>query len=124
MIRGGGFDFGGWKLVEPACERQRVGRVETMVTWVEYVVRLPVVSTRVARSSRPGSTGLEVVKLVEPSCERQRAGRVETMVRMVERAVRCSYRQASDVNDACRHQVSVFSRARRRSFFRLAYRQL
>ena len=63
MIRGGGFDFGGWKLVEPACERQRVGRVETMVTWAEYVVRLPVVSTRVARSSRPGSTsfGKEVL---------------------------------------------------------------
>ena len=39
-----------------------------------------VVSTWVARSSRPGSTGLEVVKLVEPACERQRVGRVETMV--------------------------------------------
>ena len=40
----GGFDSGrsflaprlnqrrGWELVEPTCERQRVGRVETMVT--------------------------------------------------------------------------------------------
>ncbi|AFN46238.1 hypothetical protein HMPREF9154_2633 [Arachnia propionica F0230a] len=91
---------------------------------VGFVVRLSGVSTRVARFSRPGSTGLEVVKLVEPTCERQRAGRVETMVRMVERAVRCSYRQASDVNDACWCQASVFSRARRRSFFRLEYRQL
>ena len=58
--------LGEGKLVEPACERQRVGRVETMVTWVEYVVRLPVVSTRVARSSRPGSTSLWEWKLVEP----------------------------------------------------------
>ena len=56
--------------------------------WSGLVFGCRVVSTRVARSSRPGSTGLEVVKLVEPSCERQRAGRVETMVRMVERAVR------------------------------------
>ena len=39
------------------------------------------VSTRVARSSRPGSTSLEVVKLVEPTCD-EGAGRVETMVRV------------------------------------------
>ena len=39
------------------------------------------VSTRVARSSRPGSTNLEVVKLVEPTCD-EGAGRVETMVRV------------------------------------------
>ena len=139
------------KLVEPSCGRQRAGRVETILRmsgglWSGLVFGCRVVSTRVARSSRPGSTGLEVVKLVEPSCERQRAGRVETMVRMVERAVRgyigcsprnfdwrslispennqCSFRQACDANDACWRQVSVFSRARRRSLFRLAYRQL
>ena len=35
------------------------------------------VSTRIARSSRPGSTSLEVVKLVEPTCD-EGAGRVET----------------------------------------------
>ena len=40
-----------------------------------------VVSTRVVRSSRPGSTGLEVVKLVEPACD-EGAGRVETVVRV------------------------------------------
>ena len=40
-----------------------------------------VVSTRVVRSSRPGSTGLEVVKLVELACD-EGAGRVETVVRV------------------------------------------
>ena len=75
------------KLVEPVCERQRVGRVETVVrvsggSGVGCVVRVPGVSTRAARSSRPGSTGLFFPKLVEPVCERQRVGRVETMVRV------------------------------------------
>ena len=41
------------------------------------------VSTRVARSSRPGSTSLWEWKLVEPTCERQRVGRVETGVSVV-----------------------------------------
>ena len=76
------------KLVEPVCERQRVGRVET-------VVRVVGVLGRVCRSgvggfdsavrwrSRAGSTGLFFPKLVEPVCERQRVGRVETVVRVV-----------------------------------------
>ena len=61
------------KLVEPACD-EGAGRVETVVR-VSKVLGLGlfvgcwVVSTRVVRSSRPGSTGLEVVKLVEPACD-------------------------------------------------------
>gem|GEM_PF-5564651 len=50
------------KLVEPTCERQRVGRVETVVgvfgvLWSGLPTGSGVVSTRVARSSLPGSTG-------------------------------------------------------------------
>ena len=135
--RPGSTSFNEAKLVEPACERQRVGRVETscgcpgcwgrvlptgcqgwfrlglllcrgpaqpasmrqtwlsrlvcFVSWscrnhgdfvrgfvVGFVFRVPVVSTRAAPSSRPGSTSFNEAKLVEPACERQRVGRVET----------------------------------------------
>ena len=73
------------KLVEPTCD-EGAGRVETMVRvsgilWSGLLFGCRVVSTRVARSSRPGSTSLEVVKLVEPTCD-EGAGRVETMVRV------------------------------------------
>ena len=64
--RSGSTGLWGWKLVEPACERQRAGRVETMVAWGRVCFRLRVVSTRAARSSLPGSTGFRGGKLVEP----------------------------------------------------------
>ena len=83
MIRGGGFDFGGWKLVEPACERQRVGRVETMVTVVGFW--LPVAGgfdSAVRFAHVLAQPALFFLKLVEPACERPRVGRVETMVRV------------------------------------------
>ena len=73
------------KLVESIRERQRVGRVETVV-WVSgeqglgLLFGFRVVLTRAARSSRPGSTGLFFPKLVESIRERQRVGRVETVV--------------------------------------------
>ena len=71
------------KLVEPTCERQRVGRVETVVrvsggSGVGCVVRVSGgfdsgCSFLAARLNR-----LVFPKLVEPTCERQRVGRVET----------------------------------------------
>ena len=49
------------KLVEPACERQRAGRVETImrpsgILWSGVLFGCRVVSTRAARPSRPSST--------------------------------------------------------------------
>ena len=69
-------------MVEPTCERQRAGRVETVVTVVG--VWLPGVSGgfdsgRSFFAARLNQLG-ERWKLVEPTCERQRAGRVETKV--------------------------------------------
>ena len=53
-----------------------MGRVETMVgvfgdLGSGVLAGCQVVSTRVARSSRPGSTGFEGWELVELACERQ-----------------------------------------------------
>ena len=79
----GGFDSGrsflaprlnqrrGWKLVEPACERQRVGRVETMVTVVGFW--LPVAGgfdSAVRFAHVLAQPALFFLKLVEPACER------------------------------------------------------
>ena len=84
-LRPGSTGLGVVKLVEPTCD-EGAGRVETMVRvsgilWSGLLVGCRVVSTRVACSLRPGSTGLGVVKLVEPTCD-EGAGRVETMVRV------------------------------------------
>ena len=84
----GGFDSGRLFLATRLNRlgSSEAGRVETMVRvsgilWSGLLVGCRVVSTRVACSSRPGSTSLEVVKLVEPTCD-EGAGRVETMVRV------------------------------------------
>ena len=77
---------------QPASMRQSwLSRLVCFVSWscrnhgdfvrgfvVGFVFRVPVVSTRAAPSSRPGSTSFNETKLVEPACERQRVGRVET----------------------------------------------
>ena len=71
------------KLIEPACERQRVGRVETMLTVVGFW--LPVAGgfdSAVRFAHVLAQPALFFLKLVEPACERQRVGRVETMVRV------------------------------------------
>ena len=59
------------KLVEPACERQRVGRVETMVTVVGFW--LPVAGgfdSAVRFAHVLAQPALFFLKLVEPACER------------------------------------------------------
>ena len=78
-----------WKLVEPTCERQRAGRVETKVQvsgdlWSGFGYRMQggFDSGRSFFAARLNQLG-ERWKLVEPTCERQRAGRVETVVTVV-----------------------------------------
>ena len=72
------------KLVEPTCERQRVGRVETVVRvvgvlWSGLPTGSGVVSTQpFAGAHVLAQPALSFLKLVEPACERQRVGRVET----------------------------------------------
>ena len=88
-------------VVEPACERQRVGRVETVVTVVgsggrvrggfDSAVRFAHVLAQPALTRGFDSDcSFVAVRLnrlgggmvVEPACERQRVGRVETGVRV------------------------------------------
>ena len=68
-------------MVEPVCERQRVGRVETMVTVVGFWLPVAGGFDSAVRFARVlAQPALFFLKLVEPVCERQRVGRVETMV--------------------------------------------
>ena len=82
----GGFDSGSSFLAARLNRLVRGKRVVSKPWWlgVGSVFRLRVVSTRVARSSLPGSTGFRGGKLVEHPHERQRAGRVDTILRVQE----------------------------------------
>ena len=72
------------KLVEPACECQRAGRVEAMVgvsvgLWLGSAYRVwGGFDSAVCFAHVLAQPALPSLKLVEPACERQRVGRVET----------------------------------------------
>jgi len=77
-------------VAEPACSLGELVVSKPGGEWLGLLFGCGVVSTRVARSSRLGSTGFGRGvrapvqpawgwKLVEPTCERQRVGRVETI---------------------------------------------